>query len=1043
MSAEITLCLLSNVPKIIINSKEIHVPDASLDLFIYLAVTNQPTHDRDVLTRRLYESTAFRDRLRQTALGNLNKEIKTLCIRPALPHLVGYDGSQVKVDVHEFTTLIEAARENGGQYVSNAVYLQLLVAYDLYQSHFLKDYSPTLYGLTPWIQEQRRTLREMFHGLLEKLVQYEVAEEMYTQARIHAERWHQSLPDTDLPLQYLIWLAANTNAHGDVLNYLDQLEALGSPDLRVIGHSPEEWRRLLDRQVKPDIQVLKLNESARVEVSELLEVATEHLTGRDGALEDVFETFFVTKAQRLLTVSGSRGIGKTALAEAAAAACLQVGLIEQVIQVGITAETDFDQVLNAIARQVDMPHLAELDYRNKYVSIEQLFEGRTSLLILDQQEAGEIFTEEFKARVRAISAQVLVIICSLESWTEVYDVPLDALDLTAVSKLFHDRTGGSLELDRDARMLRTITAGSPLALKLFASAMTSSSLTLGDALAKLDSLKADPVGWTLFNWCWQLLDDPARRILASLMDFDLLEGPDPDILYALHSDLPDTAVSAALQHLEAMGLIEWREVPEERPVYRWHSLLHEFLWTIDALAQASADPQFKATCRARFCALQLDYLAEYAEDYARLDLRQRNLLHAFELGFDNGSLNLEQVNRFLAYLHTRSAFDAARRIADQALRSLSDNSTEHIYLLLNSAKLDIKRGESQIAEQQLNEALALADALGDTAPLGEIYQQLGILVKSQGILEQANKFHETALRYAREHADEKLICTILANFAATAVDRGEFDTATDYLTESLRLAKDIGYLRVVEFSNTALGVIACEQLNFKLALDYLAEAQITALLIGSVERQAYVSINAAAAYYYLGRYDDALETLKNGLSIAQRLQSEELAAYFVRFQGRLAAAQGDLLTAEYHYRQALTTGLDRGYIRLVASTLLDMGKLGFQEHLTPYSRRCFQDSLEQALELQNYDLAAEALFGLGIDTAAAQWIIGPDDEAQTRQAIVNCWDELLLAQLAALPITKAQLDKAEYYFRHGLVNMPDIGRYRVAEALAQLTGASE
>ena len=275
MNSQIHLFLFNTKPRVELDGKEVHIPETSLDLLIYLAVENQLIHDREKLTQRLYETTADRDRLRQVALGNLDKEIKRICIRSSAPNTIGYDGSQVAVDVHEFTTLVTLIHENIPLTIYTQVYPQLLEAYELYNHHFLEGYLPASYGLNSWIRAKRTAFQEMFHGLLEKLVQYEIVNMRYEQAWMHAERWHQNLSNASLPLQYLIWLATNTDAYGQALSYLSRLEALSSSDEHVIGYSVEEWRRLFSRGIKPDIQALKLNRDARVEVAELINLASQ------------------------------------------------------------------------------------------------------------------------------------------------------------------------------------------------------------------------------------------------------------------------------------------------------------------------------------------------------------------------------------------------------------------------------------------------------------------------------------------------------------------------------------------------------------------------------------------------------------------------------------------------------------------------------------------------------------------------------------------------------------------------------------------------
>ncbi|MBZ0276692.1 MAG: hypothetical protein K8I60_11130, partial [Anaerolineae bacterium] len=769
-------------------------------------------------------------------------------------------------------------------------------------------------------------------------------------------------------------------------------------------------------------------------------IASDYIVGRNEALEDVFDTLFVEKS--LLTVTGARGMGKTVLAEAVATASLRMGMVERVIQVGVTSKTSFDQVMNAIVLHANQPHLADLDYRNKFVSVEQLLETEATLLILDQQETGDVFTDEFKMRVDAMSKPARVIICSLDPWDDVHNVVLQPLDTVAVMDLFNTVAGVGLESDSDITLLHTVTGGSPLAVTLFASSLNNSPQGLHDVLAQVNDeiirVPSDLSHGAILSWCWGLLNPTARRILTAFMEFDPLEGPSPALLRELHPDLSEAVVQNVLRQLETMRLIERRNGDGERPVYRWHSLLHEFLNTIDT-PEADA-PRFRASVQERFFTLYMDYLTRHREDYQLLDRQQHNLLHAFDLGFAQGRTSMSQVNTFLPYLIARGLYELANRIVESTLQSRPDRQTgDYIELLLNSAKADLRRGEFQRAEQQLNEALALTDQLDNRRNLGELYHQLGNVARIQGQYEESKHFLDMALQYARDTQDAKSICMILANMGVKALENGDFETAKWHLQESLESAHLANVPRVTEFAQTSLSIIALEQFDFVRAAAHLKEAQKLAQQIGSPERQAIISLTASAAYYYQARYRDMRTNLANALEIAQKLQHEELTANIVRNLGRCEAAEGNLLGAEGCYRQALGIAVDRGIKRLIASVLLDLGKIGFQTHNKDFAYRCFYDALAQASAVQNYELVAEALFGLGITSAAEAWIIGPDDAAQTIQVIHQSWDEDLLAKLPRLPITEKHLYKAAFFFQHGLINFPEIQRYRVVEAIAELT----
>lgn len=1040
---EIELHFLVNQPLVIFRGEETNLPDSSLDLLIYLAVENRSIHDRDVLTRRLYETTKHRDRLRQAALGQMDKAFKDIFIRQSANHSVGYDGSQVWVDVNEFSNIVNTA------YSQKPAYSQLLAAYDLYENDFLKDYEPTLYGLKSWITEKRKILQELFHEVLERLVKHEISENLYEEARIHAERWRQSLPDIDLPLQYLLWLTTNMDTHGQTLIYLKELEDLDVSEPRLIGFSPQEWRRILNRKQKPGKEALQLHDEARVEISDLISISSEHLIGRDDVLEDVFEAL-VSKDETLFVISGPRGIGKTALADVVASTLLQAKLINRIVKVDVTDELNVDQILNVIALQIDKPHLLNFDYKNKNLSIEQYFKSEPTLLIIDQKEAGDFFSADLKSYISYLSQDVRILVCSLKTWSSATNVELKGLQSSAILDLLNTQSGAKSDLSPVVDELFLVTQGSPLTLRLLARAMTITQLSLADLLRQIADLQDDmPIRSSQFEqvlyWCWRQLDHIIRGVLISLVNFDPLEGPNINTLYELHSDLAQQEVDHAIQQLELLGIIE-KPDKSAQAAYQWHSLVHDFLLEMDRLSTTGLTPELKSRLQTTFCQLQMRYLSQEYQDFRRLDKRQRNLLHAFDLGFASGLISLDDVNLFLRYLIARGLHNPARQISSQAMEAFKSLvNSSYVELLVNATKLNIKSGDFNTAEQQLNHALAHSTELGDTSHLGDIYHQIANIVKIKG--DHKNKdtiqLYDKALFHARKNQNTYLIASILANMGSDAVHQGKYDTAKAYLAESLELAQEIEHVQVIEFATTSLGVIANEQLDFESALRYLTEAQIIARNSGSPERQAFIFLNMGVAYFYSQNFSDAELTLNRGLEIAQQLKHEELIAFIKLSLGKIEAAKGNLMEAERYYKQTLVAAREHDFRRLAVSVLLDIGKLYLQFHNNHFTDSCFRDALLQALELPNHELAVEALFGLGASIVTNTWIVGPDDIKKTIQTIRDKYGPEILQQLQAMPITMNQLLKTEFLFQHGLTNFPDIQNYRLVEALAQITGISD
>ncbi|HEX2058122.1 MAG TPA: tetratricopeptide repeat protein [Actinomycetota bacterium] len=103
-----------------------------------------------------------------------------------------------------------------------------------------------------------------------------------------------------------------------------------------------------------------------------------------------------------------------------------------------------------------------------------------------------------------------------------------------------------------------------------------------------------------------------------------------------------------------------------------------------------------------------------------------------------------------------------------------------------------ERGDRETARSFYEQSLAIKQKIGDRRGIAEAQNNLGVLARLEGDLEEAIDYYEQALGYFRDAGDKKAIARILMNLGEARMERSEFAAAEAFITESLKLCREIG-----------------------------------------------------------------------------------------------------------------------------------------------------------------------------------------------------------------------------------------------------------
>jgi len=626
--------------------------------------------------------------------------------------------------------------------------------------------------------------------------------------------------------------------------------------------------------------------------------------GRDSERALILEDL---ATHRLVTVTGSAGVGKTRLALDVAS---HIGrqYPKRVAFVDLDAIADPDLVMHAVAKAVRLQegingvNTADAQEGPPFLQrLATVVGGRNILFVLDNcdhlLEACATVVQELLRECPEVT-----ILCTSRAELDVQgelvrllqpltfpqgtNIDSQAIRMSEAVRLFLDRFASKRPgREPTAKELRTILEicqgldGVPYAIEL--AAARTSVLSPAEILARIP----EPLGLltkvrrgsnparqsmrAMIEISHGLLSESQRALLRRLAVFRGGFG-----LLAVQEVCAGEGIDTAdvldlLQALVASSLAEARPGRTETR-YR---LLETTRQYARELLMSAGDEERRIVERHRTWYLRLAERAELeirGPDQIRwlntLEMEQDNLQLALEPGgpgAEEGALRL--ATALASYWLIRGYIHEGRSHLRRALLAQSGSGRRRAKALTAAGALALYDADLETARLLAEEALPLARAAGDEGSEVTALHTLSWEAERQGRFEAAHHLAESCKQVARAKGDPRLVAMSLDRLAVLAELEGPFAEARRLNEEALSLRRPLGDLWDVSWSLYSLGLMALWQ----------------------------------------GRPADAEHLLGEGLIAAQTLDSGHLAVLFMIALGHGAWRQADLSSAEAHFRNAL------------------------------------------------------------------------------------------------------------------------------------------
>jgi predicted ATPase len=595
------------------------------------------------------------------------------------------------------------------------------------------------------------------------------------------------------------------------------LRDLGSARLRDIGQ-PVRIFQVVHPELRQDFPPLRALEATPNNLP-------RQVTSFVGRARDVDELASLLRKNRLVTVVGTGGLGKTRLSLQVAAGVLD-DFADGVWLVELAPLSDPRLVAQAVATVLGVK---EEPSRSMSESLARHCADRKLLLILDNCEHLLAACADFASHLLQAAAELTILASSRERLNIrgettyslaplfVPDVgtraSLETLVRSDAVRLFIERAVAAqpsfrVTEENASRVVEICSRldGIPLAIELAAARMRAVPidviatrlddrfrlLTGGDraALPRQQTLRA------LIDWSYELLTEPERTLFRRLAVFAGGFTVEAAESVAADEHLSGGDVLDLLAHLVEKSLV-MLDANGER--YRILETVREY--ATDRLG-SSAEGQEARNRHLRYyvslieAAIPEFYGRSQGQWLARIDSERENILaaHAWcarahegvELGLRLVAMKFYWINRGLPGLGFRLGAEAlARTQAD-------DRSVLRCHALADTGVMACYMGHYGEGRTYLEESLAIARVLQSTRRVASALQPLALACLGEGDLASARRHLEEALALAREGTDWHQLAAALNAMAQLHRTQNELDAAIPLYEQVLGLAREAG-----------------------------------------------------------------------------------------------------------------------------------------------------------------------------------------------------------------------------------------------------------
>ncbi|MBV9270373.1 MAG: tetratricopeptide repeat protein, partial [Candidatus Eremiobacteraeota bacterium] len=535
---------------------------------------------------------------------------------------------------------------------------------------------------------------------------------------------------------------------------------------------------------------------------------------------------------RLITIAGPGGIGKTRLALQAAADALE-SFPDGCWFIELDEVTNVSLVTEAVAATLHVGPRSGMSPEDAL--LEYLCERHT-LLVLDNSEQVLTGVASFSRRVLDRCKSVSLLLTSREPTHIAGErvVRLGPLTASDATELFRERAGetdtGLRLSDTEMHDIHEICEhldGIPLGIELASRHIVSMSASelrsrVSGSLALLTS--KDPTESTrhrtldaTMEWSYRLLKDSERHFFDALSIFGGTFSP-KCCEFVLQGHHDGTLPIELLENLIDKSFVT--------PVRYESETRYRLLDPIREFAGAKCDAGSANNLRSRLLQWCLEFAGHWdASDAGAMEAELPNIRIALDSGFStdrDGALRL--LLGVTPYWQRMQRIAEARQWYDIAISAGSDDAALVSYVYRRAATFATVADDYQTARSLVQRALEIAQSIGDAGRIAEAQLTLAVIEQRSGNKDRAFQLYDDALKLFREANHERGIFTTLNNQAMMLTADGKSEEARACYAEAANRCRMTGDMDSLASVLSHQGELALEQKSFEEAEALFNEA---------------------------------------------------------------------------------------------------------------------------------------------------------------------------------------------------------------------------
>jgi class 3 adenylate cyclase/tetratricopeptide (TPR) repeat protein len=274
-----------------------------------------------------------------------------------------------------------------------------------------------------------------------------------------------------------------------------------------------------------------------------------------------------------------------------------------------------------------------------------------------------------------------------------------------------------------------------------------------------------------------------------------------------------------------------------------------------------------------------------------------------------------------ALAHHTTALEVAEAVAPEARPALVRR------LRLARGRVYARAGSVGEARVDLEVALAGARAVGDRREEMEALDELGFLLAGAADYREAMPHLQAALTLAEELQDQPAQATILSRLSILETNRLDCDQAMAHAQRAIEVANMLGDPRVRARAQDSLLLVASllgdlpmvETVGHDLVQTLRAQGDLWYLQSALAEW--------ATAPFGMGRWDEALTRLREGLEINRRIGAHGNEPHFFTMEAKVWRSRGEYGRALATGHEALALALRLGHPEWIAFSETELGRV--------------------------------------------------------------------------------------------------------------------